>query len=81
MSDPVPDRTPNVGLVMKPFQEGSEDWSTYVERLEMYFLATDTPDDKKVSTMITLLPSRIYALLKDIVSPDKPKDSTTLNNL
>ncbi|KAG8173197.1 hypothetical protein JTE90_019312 [Oedothorax gibbosus] len=45
-------------------------------RLEMYFLATDTPDDKKVSTMITLLPSRIYALLKDIVSPDKPKDKT-----
>ncbi|KAG8173934.1 hypothetical protein JTE90_006024 [Oedothorax gibbosus] len=26
--------------------------------------------------MITLLPSRIYALLKDIVSPDKPKDKT-----
>ena len=74
--DPVPARLPNMGLVMEPFHEGSENWSTYVERLEMYFAATDTPDEKKVSTMITLLPSKIYALLKDIISPDKPKDKT-----
>ena len=67
-------RPPNVGLIMEPFQEGVEDWSTYVERLDMYFDATNTPPDKKVSTMITLLPPRIYALLKDIVSPEKPKD-------
>ncbi|KAG8173407.1 hypothetical protein JTE90_029273 [Oedothorax gibbosus] len=57
---------------MEPNQEGSDAWSTYVERLDMYFLDTDTPDDK-VSTMITLLPSRIYALLKDIISIDKQK--------
>ncbi|KAG8200605.1 hypothetical protein JTE90_000673 [Oedothorax gibbosus] len=51
--DPV--RTPNMGLVMEPFQEGSEDWSTYVESLDMYFLATYTPGDKKSDSTTTKL--------------------------
>ena len=40
---------------IEAFDETLEDWQTYVERLEQFFIANDVGNDKKVSTLLTLL--------------------------
>ena len=35
---------------IEPFDDGLEDWPTYVERVEQYFVANNVEDDKRVAT-------------------------------
>ena len=60
---------------VEPFQQG-DDWDQYVERLEQYFVANGITDEKKLAVFLTLVGARTYALLSDLVSPDKPATKT-----
>ena len=52
------------------FCPDSEEFSTYMERVEIYFAANDVPEDKKVPGGDT------YGLLRSLVAPDSPMANT-----
>ena len=58
---------------MEEFTPGS-DWKHYVERLEMFFEVNSVPTDKRVPSILTLMGSKMYALLRSISAPRKPKE-------
>ena len=58
-------------------QEQGDDWTTYFERLEQYFVANGiTQADKKVAVFITVIGSKTYGLLRNLLTPEKPADKT-----
>ena len=58
---------------MEEFKPGS-DWKRYVERLEMFFEVNSIPTDKRVPSILTLMGSKMYGLLRSISAPRKPKE-------
>ena len=56
------------------FDPKVEEWSTYVERLEMFFVVNNVPDGKKAASLLTLIGGRMYALLKSLTTPTKPTE-------
>ncbi|XP_070519751.1 uncharacterized protein [Cardiocondyla obscurior] len=62
------------------FQLGRDDWETYIERLEMYFLANDVSNEKKVAVLLTKISLDTYKLIRDLCAPVKP-NSKSFNKL
>ena len=59
------------------FNEGSEDFSCYVERLEQFFVANDIEEaDKKRAVFLSSVGPKTYALVKHLLSPDLPNTKT-----
>ena len=58
-----------------PYVE-SEDFETYVDRIEMFFDANSVVNAKKVPTFLSLIGPQINDLLQNLVSPTMPKDCT-----
>ena len=58
---------------IEEFVPGS-DWKHYVERMEMFFEVNNVLEEKKVPTILTLMGNKMYALLRSIVSPRRPKE-------
>lgn len=56
------------------FEDSKEDWSTYIERVEQYFIANDIGDDKKVPSLLSLIGSKAYGLLRSLTAPAKPSE-------
>ena len=47
-----------------------------MERAQIYFEANDIAEAKKVSTLLSVIGKKTFAVLRDLVSPDNPKDKT-----
>ena len=59
------------------FDGGKESWTVYVERLEAFFDANDITDSaKKRSVLIAVVGSDTYGLIRNLVSPAKPKEKS-----
>ena len=59
------------------FQLGADDWEQYTERLQQYFIANGISDDsKKLATFLTVIGPSAYALLSNLVAPEKPASKT-----
>lgn len=58
-----------------PYEE-TEDFDTYIDRVELFFHANDIDDAKKVSTFLSIVGVKIYGLIQNLSSPKKPKDCT-----
>ncbi|CAB4033713.1 Uncharacterized protein K02A2.6, partial [Paramuricea clavata] len=56
------------------FDETQESWETYVERVQHFFAASDVDDNYQVPTLLSLIGSKTYSLLKDLLLPEKPAD-------
>ena len=52
----------------------SEDFETYVDRVELFFEANSIAEDKKVATFLSIVGAQVYALVQNLVSPKKPKE-------
>ena len=59
---------------MENFDPKLEEWSTYVERLEMFFVGNNVPNEKKAASFLTLIGGKMYALLKSLTTPTKPTE-------
>ena len=57
---------------MDPFDPDTDNWPAYSERLEQFFVANDIADGKKVAVLLTLIGTKAYTLLRNILAPDKP---------
>ena len=56
------------------FDEAAEDWETYIERCTQFFIVNEIPDEKRVPSLLSVLPSKTYILLKSLVTPKKPSE-------
>ena len=61
---------------LEPFDPHAGDWDTYADRLCMYLEANDVKAAKHVATLLTVIGGPAYKVLRNLVSPDKPKDKT-----
>ena len=56
-----------------PFESSSEDWTSYTERLQQYFIANDVAnEDKKRALLLSNCGPQTYQLLKNLMAPAKP---------
>ena len=62
------------GKIQEFKSDGKERFSTYIDRLNLYFDANSVAQDKKVAVFLTVIGAGNYALLSDHFAPDKPKD-------
>ena len=61
---------------LEGFDEICENWMTYVERVEQYFLANDVETNTKVPVLLTVIGGKTYSLLRTLTSPVKPSTKT-----
>ena len=61
---------------IEPFNERSESFASYTERLKMYFEINDVKDDTKKPALLSLISSQTYSLLWGLTAPTKPKEKT-----
>ena len=66
---------PTIGP-LREFNDKEEEWESYIERLEQYFIANNVEADKKVAVLISTVGANTYALMKDILAPTKPHTKT-----
>ena len=60
---------------IEPLNNEKENWDSYAERFNHYLLANDIEDEKKmVSVFLTIIGSKPYELLRNLVAPGKPAD-------
>ena len=59
------------------FDAGREDWQSYAERLEQYFVANDvTNTQKKRALLLSVCGAATYQLIRNLVAPAKPTSRT-----
>lgn len=55
-----------------PFEENTEQWSSYTERFDYFVLANKIKDDVIVPTFLSLIGAKTFNLLRSLVQPEKP---------
>ena len=61
---------------MQEFNPANETVTAYLEQFQLFVTANSIEDDKLVPTLLTVLGSEHYSLLRGLVSPDLPMDKT-----
>ncbi|XP_064459047.1 uncharacterized protein K02A2.6-like [Ornithodoros turicata] len=56
------------------FDENVESWTSYVERVEEYFVLNNLQEDKKVAALITSMGAKTYNTLRKLTCPKKPSE-------
>ena len=60
---------------IEPFDIEHDDWEQYIERMNQFFLANNiTTDKKKVAVFVTMVGAKAYALLRNLLAPEKPSE-------
>ena len=54
------------------FHPNGEDFSTYVERVQIFFAANDVPEAKQVPVFLNAVGGNTYGVLRSLLSPDNP---------
>ena len=58
------------------FDSATEDWASYLERLQCYMLANGVEDDKKRDTFLCCVGRETFGLLRALVAPAKLTEKT-----
>lgn len=58
------------------FNEAKEDFESYVERLDQWSELNGIDSTKKANVLLSVIGPTSYKLLKDILTPEKPKDKS-----
>lgn len=62
---------------LAPFDAKNQKWEEYCEVLEQFFEANEIENgDRQRAILISVVGSSTYSLMKNLLSPDKPKDKT-----
>lgn len=57
---------------LKEFNSDTESIKTYLEHMNMYFMANAVADDKQVPALLSSIGSSTNVLLSDLLAPDTP---------
>ncbi|XP_055604564.1 uncharacterized protein K02A2.6-like [Uranotaenia lowii] len=63
-------------LAFRHFDGESEEWELYKEQLEQYFVSNGVKEEVKKALLINQLSAKTYKLLRDLCTPDQPKDKS-----
>ncbi|XP_045449691.1 uncharacterized protein K02A2.6-like [Melitaea cinxia] len=58
------------------FDVAKDNWDTYVDRVDQYFIANNVKSELKVATLITVIGNSAYELMVNLCTPDKPSSKT-----
>ena len=58
------------------FNPEVEEFSAYLERIELYFDANGIREEKQVQVFLSLLGAKMYSLLRTLVAPLSPKEQS-----
>ena len=58
------------------FNPTREDWTSYAERLELYFTANDIVTEKQQAILPSVCGAETYSLIRDLAVPTKPTEKT-----
>ena len=58
------------------FRAEAESISTYLERVDLFFVANETPGDKQVPIFLNVIGANTYSLLRSLLAPDTLKDKS-----
>ena len=58
------------------FNETAEDFESYVERMDQWAELNGVGEEKKAGMLLPMVGANAYILVKDILTPEKPKDKT-----
>ena len=61
---------------LQEFDPKSDNISTYLERLQLYFEANGVEDDHKVAVLLTVIGARAYNTLRSLLAPELPHDTS-----
>ena len=61
---------------IKEFAPEVEPVTAYLEQFQMFVSANAIEDSKVVPTLLTVVGSKPYSLLRGLISPELPKDKT-----
>ena len=58
--------------VLGPFDIQRDNWASYKERLEQFFIANNVDDVKRVAVLLSVIGAKSYELLRSLTAPEKP---------
>ena len=59
------------------FDPGKEDWTSYTEHLEQYFVANDVEDNNKQrAILLSVCGASTYQLIRNLATPNKPTEKS-----
>ena len=61
---------------MDRFDDATESFISYTERIEQFFVANYINNDKKVAVLISVIGKKTYGILRDLCSPDRTNDKS-----
>ena len=67
--------SPTIGH-MQEFNPDTETVTAYLERFQMFVSANSIAEEKLVPTLLTVVGSTPYTLIRGLVSPELPKDKS-----
>ena len=61
---------------VEEFNPDAESIAAYTERIDLYFVANDVPEDKQVPVFLSMVGGKSYELLRNLCAPAKPQEKT-----
>ena len=58
------------------YNEVTETWKNYTERVQQFFLANQVADDRKVPALLAIMGGKTYSLLRNLTMPAEPSTKT-----
>ena len=59
---------------IQEFDPAVDSFSLYIERVELFFLANEVPENKKVPVFLSIIGKKTYSLVRDLMMPDVPSE-------
>ena len=60
------------------FNPTRNDWTSYAERLELYFTANDITERKQQAILLSVCGAEMYRLIRDLIAPTKHTETLLL---
>ena len=54
---------------IQEFQPDSDTITAYIERMNLFFMANEIPNVKKIAVFLSIIGGKTYALLRSLLSP------------
>ena len=67
--------------MIEPFDPDIDNWATYIEQLDQYFLANKVPDETKVAVFSSAIEKKDYSILRNMLQLEKPSTCTNLQRV
>lgn len=61
---------------IQEFKSEDETIEAYLERMQLFIDANSIKDDKRVVVLLSVIRSKMYGILRNVLAPEKPNEKT-----